>query len=40
MDYGLGKYHEDRLAKIKLALDSHFTEKDPEEQQHDLSEWF
>lgn len=40
-NYHLGKYHEDRLAKIKLALDSHFQpDKDPNELQLDLTEWF
>lgn len=40
MNYNLGKYHEDRLAKIKLALDSHFTEDGDIAEDLDLNEWF
>ncbi len=35
--YDLGKYHENRIEKIKIALDSHFPDKGP--RQLDLSEW-
>ncbi|MHA2251048.1 MAG: DNA polymerase II large subunit [Candidatus Kariarchaeaceae archaeon] len=37
MDYNLGKYHEDRLERIKIALESHFPDKGP--KQLDLTDW-
>jgi len=37
-DYDLGVYHQDRLDKIKLAINTQFVEKS-QPKQYDLSEW-
>jgi DNA polymerase II large subunit len=36
-NYNLGKYNEDRLDKIRIALESHFPKNEP--KQLDLTEW-
>ena len=40
-NYELGIYYENRLDKIKMALDSHFKlDNDKDDFQLDLTDWF